>query len=513
MVALPDTPIAAAPKTGRLARLRRSLFARLAVLVLIFVAVPAILYERFRAADAERQELILAAIREKGLVISRALEPVLQRADSIPYFRLGEELVQFQAGTVSLKLLLRPSAGGSGFFYVASAPPVASDALDAERASLLQAGVLDRLERSCDGNLQLAMRVELPGGQTELLTSISPVRTAGGCWALVTSSLLDDLGGRSLGLPYWRTPEVQLAAAVYLALAASVLLLFFDLWQSLARFGRMARAIGRQVSGARFADRNDIPELQPVAAEFDRMVETLRESAAGLRRAAEDTAHAFKTPLGVIRQAIEPLRKRIDPSDTRGAQSLEAIVSALDRLDGLVTTARRIDRAAADILDPPHDVVDISALLRALVEGYRAALAGSGPRLIDDIERDVKVLGGAELVEVVAENLIDNALSFTPGSGAVRVRVVRRRNMVVLTVEDEGPGVPPAKLDKIFERYYSDRSAAPPTAVTKVVGGDNFGVGLWIVRRNVEAMGGRVIATNRAEGGLRMQVELPAAGR
>jgi two-component system sensor histidine kinase ChvG len=510
MVALPDSPPASTPPTGRLARLRRSLFARLAILVLIFVAVPTILYERFRAADAERQELILAAIREKGLVISRALEPILQRADSIPYFRLGEELAQFQAGTVSLKLLLRPNTGSGGFFYVASAPPVASDALDVERQRLLEAGVLDRIERSCDGNLQLAMRVELPGGQTELLTSISPVRTAGGCWALVASSLLDDLGGRSLGLPYWRTPEVQLAAVVYLALAAFVLLLFFDLWQSLARFGRMARAIGRQVTGARFVDRNDIPELQPVAAEFDRMVETLRESASGLRRAAEDTAHAFKTPLGVIRQAIEPLRKRIDPADTRGAQSIEAIVSALDRLDGLVTTARRLDRAAADILDPPHEVVDVSALLRGLIEGYRAALAATGPRLLDEIDSGVKAMGGAELIEIVAENLIDNALSFTPAGRNVKVRAQRRRSLVVLTVEDEGPGVPPSKVEKIFERYYSDRSAVPATAAAKPAG-ESFGVGLWIVRRNVEAMGGRVIATNRAEGGLRMQVELRAA--
>lgn len=511
MVALPDSTTGPPAPAGRLARLRRSLVARLAFLVVIFLAVPGILYERFRAADAERQELILAAIREKGLVISRALEPVLQRADSIPYFRLGEELVQFQAGAVSLKLLFRPVAGSDGFFYVASAPPVASDALNAERERLAEAGVLDRLGRSCDGNLQLAMRVELPGGQTELLTSISPVRTAGGCWALVTSSLLDDLGGRSLGLPYWRTPEVQLAAVVYLALAGFVLLLFFDLWQSLARFGRMARAIGRQVTGARFTDRNDIPELQPVATEFDRMVDTLRESAVGLRRAAEDTAHAFKTPLAVIRQAIEPLRKRIDPADVRGTQSLEAIASALDRLDGLVTTARRLDRAAADILDPPREVVDLSALLRGLIEGYRAALAASGPRLLDEIEGNAKVAGGAELIEVVAENLLDNALSFTPASGSVKVRVRRRRSIVVLTIDDEGPGVPPNRLERIFERYYSDRSAAPATAVAKAVGGDNFGVGLWIVRRNVEAMGGRVTATNRAEGGLRMQVELRAA--
>ena len=296
---------AAGQRAEGFARLCRSLVVRLAVLVIIFAAVPAVLYEQFKTADEERQALILTAIREKGQVISKALEPVLQRADGIPYFRLGEELTQFQAGTVNLKLLFRPTgAPDTGFFYVASAPPVATGTLETERRHLVDAGILDRVGRSCDGNLPLAMRVELPRGQTELLTAISPVRTAGGCWALVISSLLDELGDRSLGLPYWRSPEVQVAAAIYLALAAVVLLVFFDLWQSLVRFGSMARAIRRQQSAGRFTERNDIPELQAVAAEFDSMVDTLRESAAALRRASEDTAHAFKTPIGVDRKSV-----------------------------------------------------------------------------------------------------------------------------------------------------------------------------------------------------------------
>ena len=500
-------PAAAGPLTEWLTRLRRSLVVRLAALVVIFAAVPAVLYGQFQAADEERQALILSAIREKGQVISKAIQPLLQRADNVPYFRLGEELAQFQAGTMTLKLLFRPvGAPESGFFYVASAPAVTSDALEVERRLLIDAGILDRLGRSCDGNLPLAMRVELPRGQTELLTSISPMRTAGGCWALVISSLLDGLGDRSLGQPYWRSPEIQVAAAIYLALAAVVLLVFFDLWQSLVRFGSMARAIRRQQSAGRFTERNDIPELQTVAAEFDSMVDTLRESAGALRRAAEDTAHAFKTPIGVIRQAIEPLRKRVSGDDPRGTQSIEAIEVALERLDGLVTASRRLDRAAADILDPPHDRIDLSSLLNHLVKNYRSTLANPGPLLHPDIDSGVLVVGGSELLETVAENLIDNALSFTPAGRQVRVTLRRQRYLAVLTVEDEGPGVAPEKLERIFDRYYSDRSTAPNGPAKS--GAGNFGVGLWIVRRNVEAMGGRVRAANRPEGGLRMQVEL-----
>lgn len=486
---------------------RRSLVVRLFVLLLIFLAVPIILYEQFRAADQERQELLLSAIREKGVILTRVLEPVLAKADAIPRVGLGELLGQYQSDSVSLKLLFRPTTpANTGFFYVASAPPVAPDALDVERQYLVDAGILERIERSCDGNLPLAMRVDLPEGRTELLTSISPVRTRGGCWVLVISSLLDALGDRSLGLPYWRSPEVQVAAGIYVALAAFVLVLYFDLWQSLLRFGRMARAIRRNADAPRFAERNDIPELQPVATEFDRMVDTLRDSAASIRRAAEDSAHAFKTPLGVIRQALEPLRRKVT-GDERGAQSIEAIGLALERLDGLVQTTRRLDYAAADLLDPPRERVNLSSLLGGLLNGYRAGLTTPGPRLTEAIEEGVVVIGGEELIETVAENLIDNALSFSPQGRDVHVSLRRRRDVAVLAVEDEGPGVPADRLDKIFERYYSDRRAAP----TQSPHGGNFGVGLWIVRRNVEAMGGRIHAANRPAGGFRIEVELRCA--
>jgi len=494
-------------RSGSFVTFRRSLVVRLFVLLLIFVAVPVVLYEQFRAADQERQELLLTAIREKGVILAHVLEPILARADAIPRVGLGEQLAQYQSESVSLKLLFRPTnPGNTGFFYVASAPPVAPDALDIERQYLINAGILDRVERSCDGNLPLAMRVDLPEGRTELLTSISPVQTKGGCWVLVISSLLDALGDRSLGLPYWQSPEVQVAAGIYLALAVFVLLLYFDLWRSLLRFGRMARAIRRNAHAARFADRNDIPELQPVAAEFDRMVDTLRDSAASIRRAAEDSAHAFKTPLGVIRQALEPLRRKV-VGDERGTQSIEAIGLALERLDGLVQTTRRLDYAAADLLDPPRERVNLSALLRGLVNGYRAGLTTPGPRLGEMIEDGVVVVGGEELIETVVENVLDNALSFTPAGREVHVALRRRRGIAVLTVDDEGPGVPPDRLDKIFERYYSDRRSAP----TPSSHGGNFGVGLWIVRRNVEAMSGRIRAVNRPGGGFRMEVELRCA--
>src|SRR5690349_272233 len=284
-------------RAGRvLAYAARSLVPRLVLLIVAFTAVPVVLYEQFREADEARQRILLGAIREKGALIGRAMAPILGRADGIPYAQLGEELSRYSAGTVSVRLLFRPANATDplGFFYVAAAPAVASADLAIERQKLVDDGIIQRLAQSCEGDLPLTLRVDLPDGRIELLTSIAPVLTTSGCWALVSSNTLSELGDYTLGLPYWKFPEVRIAGAIYLALAAIVFFVFFDFWHSLASFGRTARNIVTEEEGGRFSDKNIIPELSVVANEFDRMVDTLQESALSLRRAAEDNAHAFK---------------------------------------------------------------------------------------------------------------------------------------------------------------------------------------------------------------------------
>src|SRR5258708_34071835 len=133
----------------------------------------------------------------------------------------------------------------------------------------------------------------------------------------------------------------------------------------------------------------------------------------------------------------------------------------LGRREGLVRPPRRRAYAAADLLGPPRARVKKPALLRGLLNGYRAGLAAPGPRLTEAIEDGVVVIGGEELIETVAENLIDNALSFSPPGHAVHVSLRRRRDIAVLAVEDDGPGVPADRPGKDFGAHYSDRGPAP----------------------------------------------------
>ena len=306
--------------------------------------------------------------------------------------------------------------------------------------------------------------------------------------------------------PYWRSNEVRFAGAIYLAMALLVLAIFIDLWRDIRHFGGLARSIRHGGERAGFGDRNRIPELDDVAREFDAMVDTLNQSAEAIRRAAEDNAHALKNPLAIIRQALELLLRRADQGDPTIRHATGAMASSIDRLDGLIASARRLDQAMADLLAPPDDKVDLTALVRRTAASFAQADSPGRARLRATTEERITVRGGTDQLETVLENLIDNALSFTPPGGTVHIAVTRAGRRVRLTVTDEGPGVSPDRLDKIFDRYQSFRPEAAASNDAQ-----HFGIGLWIVRRNVEAMGGSVRAENRPEGGLQVTVDLPLA--
>lgn len=499
-----DTAGSKTPDRGIAAGLRRavsSVRTNLILLLVVFVAVPGVLYRQFEASDTERQTVLLDAVRDRGLIVARSVRPLLEAARGIPA-QLDQELERFESDNVSLRLLYRPNTGDSGFFYVASAPRVDAESLSAERQRLIDQGVLGRLTESCSGDVPLSLPFDRPGAPRELVTSITPVRTANGCWALVVSNRLESL--REFGRPFWQSPEIQAALVIYLALAAIVFGLFVGVWRNLARFAAAARAIGSgHERDTSFAARNDIPELAPVADAFDRMVDNLRSAADNIRRAAEDNVHAFKTPLATIAHSLEPLRRRVAPDDERARQALNSISGSVERLSQLVQSARRLDDATADLLDPPREAIDLSALCDDLVDGYEQNLPAGGARVVGRIADGITVRGGLDMLTVAIENVIDNAMSFAPPGTEVSVTLTQAGARALLTVADRGPGVAPENLGRIFERYFSKRpdQRAVPAA--------NFGVGLWIVRRNIEALRGRVTARNRPGGGLEVALELP----
>lgn len=471
---------------------------------MVFAILPVLVYDQFRRADAVTQQLLLQGAERQGILIARAIEPDLRAATGALLPDLGHRLERFAEGGRGVKLLVRPRAmsGAEGFFYVGAAPAVPLSALDAERQDLVDSGVLDRLGEGCAGKAPLALRVQGPEGGVELLTSITPVVTGFGCWAVVTSHSTAEFLDSSIGRPYWRTAVVQAAALIYLTMAGLVLAVLTGAWRDLGRFRDLARGIVNGEAEGSFSERNTVPELAGVAEDLDRLVASLRRSSETLRQAAEDAAHAFKTPIAVIRQSAEPLRRALPPGDARSQRALAMIETSVDKLDALVSSTRRMDTATAGLFPVPRRRIDLTGLARRMAESYEGQLEDRGLHLHARLAPGVVVRAGEDMMETVIENLLENAASFSPTGGVVHLTLARTGTEARLTVEDEGPGVPPANLDRIFDRYFSSRR--PEHA-----GAPHFGIGLWIVRRNIEAVGGRVEAENRIEGGCRMRVTLP----
>ena len=493
---------------------RRSFATKLVVLIAVFVAVPIVVYDALREAELRQQALLLQSMQDRGWLLGETLRPLLERFDPRSASQLGPQLSRLSGRSSNTKVLFRPSdaTGTDSFYYVASTPTLPTEYLASERSELLNTGIFGKVFDSCESFAYPAFRYRNPSGQEEILTSVTPVLTKAGCWVIVTSIAASGVLASALGQPFWKSPQARLAAAIYLVMVIFVIWLFTDIWGSLRRFARLAREI--RMHGARndsFAEKAVVPELAPVAREFDGLVSALDGSARMIRFAAEENAHAFKNPIGAIAQAVEPLRRYLPNDDPQARRTLSVIEQSVDRLDALVSAARRMDEAAAELLDPPRHRMDLSDLLRRIADDYGEMLAEAGCRLVVPAMPAVFVLGNEDLLETVIENLLDNAASFSPHGGEIRLSLDRGASSAILKVEDQGPGVDPEHLDRIFDRYFSfrnrtDRNAAVAASAMQ---GSHFGIGLWIVRRNVEALGGAVTAENRTPRGLRVSIALP----
>ncbi len=477
--------------------------------------MPVILYRQFQDAYSENQRLIERSIQEQGRLITRAIDPLLLRSDqgSPPTpSELREALHQIAGDDITVRLLFSPQLGSGteSFYFVVATPTMSNQLLAETRQELIAQGVFDRLAPTCEGSVDEPIRYRTAAGTEELITSIDARMTAAGCWILITSNAANEFTESPLGVPYWMRPEAHSAAAIYAGMALITLSLFIGIWRNLRRFGRVAQRIGesRDLTTS-FADQNRVPELAGVAAEFDRMVETLQHSARAIKRAAEDNTHAFKTPIAVIRHSLEPLGQAVPNIDGRAHSALDRIHKALDRLDELVSYARRMDETEAHLINPPRQRVDVSKILDDILTSYSDLVNQHRINLQVSLEARVCVQASTDLLETVLENLIENAISFTPEGGVIGVLLQQKSpEQVQLIIEDTGPGVAETELEKIFNRYYSRRDKADDQMPLST---GHQGIGLWIVRSNIQAVGGAVRAERGAAGGLRVVTVLPAA--
>ena len=240
-----------------------------------------------------------------------------------------------------------------------------------------------------------------------------------------------------------------------------------------------------------FTDRSD--EIGHLSHALRDMTSALYNRIDAIESFAADVAHELKNPLTSLRSATETLPLvRDKESRERLMDIIQHDVKRLDRLISDISDASRLD---AELAREDARPVDLDDLLRATVSLYRDIHRDDLPELSLDIDRapgtyPYRVIGHDSRLHQVMVNLIENAISFSPPRGLVKVTARRRGPEVEVTIEDEGPGIARENLERIFERFYTDR---PHETF-----GQNSGLGLNISRQIIAAHGGRLYAENRA---------------
>ena len=244
-----------------------------------------------------------------------------------------------------------------------------------------------------------------------------------------------------------------------------------------------------------FTDRTD--EIGHLSGALRDMTNALYKRIDAIESFAADVAHELKNPLTSLRSATEtlPLAKN-DDSRERLMEIIKHDVKRLDRLISDISDASRLD---AELAREDATAVDMAELLRTTVSLFNDIHRDDTPEVVLDIAYapgawPYRVMGHDSRLSQVIVNLLDNAISFSPPGGRVAVLVRRMGHEIQISVEDEGPGIPDENLERIFERFYTDR---PQENF-----GQNSGLGLNISRQIAVAHGGRLWAENRPPKGV-----------
>jgi two-component system sensor histidine kinase ChvG len=305
---------------------------------------------------------------------------------------------------------------------------------------------------------------------------------------------------------------------VFMVAAGVMVVLSFVLASTIG--GPMRRlAESAQVVRRRVRSRGEIADYTSRRDEIGHLSGSLRSMTSALYRRIEaiesfaaDVSHELKNPLTSLRSAVEtlPLAK----SEASRARLLEVIQHDVKRLDRLISDISDASRLDAEMQRQDSEPIDLRKLISTVVN-----VAGDVPRE-DGTVVTVKfegnggfsVLGNDSRLGQVINNLIDNARSFSPQGGTVRVTCKRHRRDIDVVVDDDGPGIYPEAMEKIFDRFYTYRPHQDF--------GQNSGLGLSISKQIVEAHDGRLWAENRIDTqgsepskvlGARFTVRLPAA--
>ena len=289
-------------------------------------------------------------------------------------------------------------------------------------------------------------------------------------------------------------------------IAAAVVLLSFILSRMLTRKISALLTGIRKVREGAYEHRTHIPgrdEIAQIGEEFNSLTDRLQTTETLRRRFVSDASHELKTPLAAIRLLTDSILQTNNMDMETVRDFVTDIGSEAERLSRITEDLLRLTRLDSNQVDPP-EVVEVAPVLEQVMRMMSLLAQEKGTELTCQTGGDCRVLATKGEVHQVIYNLTDNAVKYSGSHGSVRVELRRDGNDVVLTVADNGPGIPEEDLPRVFERFYRVDKAR-----SRAAGGT--GLGLSIVQDMVTKRGGTVSAANRPEGGAVFTVRWPAA--
>lgn len=268
----------------------------------------------------------------------------------------------------------------------------------------------------------------------------------------------------------------------------------------LGQLSETARRLGRRDFTAR-AEVKGSDELRAVAQAFNDMAHDLDQAETVRRNLVADVAHELRTPLTVLQANLQALADEVYPLTK---EEIERLLQQTQLLTHLVGELRELSLAEARQLALQRHPVDVSNLLERTVDSFESAAAQNGVTLVLDTPQSVVIQADSERLQQVLNNLVHNALTYTPSGGRITLGATLQAGKIEITVRDTGTGIAPEHLPRIFDRFYrADKSRSRETGGT--------GLGLAIAKAIIELHGGQIHAesTGIAGEGATFSIRLP----
>ncbi|MEK9661280.1 MAG: HAMP domain-containing sensor histidine kinase, partial [Alphaproteobacteria bacterium] len=438
---------------------RINLHLLLALLVVAFLVVPVLLLAQFHVERRSDEALLIKAMRDQLTTIGAALSIEIRSTGLSSYELLDERLKALTPPDMRVKVLYRPNDNrlSDAFLYVATSDRIDAARLTEERSELMRAGVLSALDAECAVSDDALFRIGSPKEGEELVFGVVPTPSAHGCWAVVASYVGNGLLQSAVARPFWQVPRVQIALAVYAAIALIVAAALMRIHHTVTALRDTASAISSNFDEpVRFAA---VSELDSTARSLDRMVVELRKARLEAVHASEtktrylaNVGHELRSPLNAIIGFAQVIGKEMyGPLADRRYVEYAADIEASGRyLLGMINDLLDLSRLEAGRFDLAIEPIDPNVHIDWAARLLAGEARKHGHTLhVDMPERLPAVRADMRAFRSILVNLVSNAIKYTPEGGRIDLcGGTGTTDEVAITVADNGAGIAPEDIER-----------------------------------------------------------------